>query len=329
MAPGLGTVSGAPVEPPGIQVDPESGTRYVLDPTVPAGKVPRAELATEADKAAFLPSDVTLPERTVEGEAPPGHIDLAPLVRRATLIDPDPDRQYFDPILNESVKRGELVSVPPGTAPKAVGRAAPVTYPPIAEDQGAPGTPPKVLPAQPVTGPQPTEPEAPGKPAVTTATQPAAASVPGDWRTWTTIDGTPAEPQVVQPKAEADISGQDNTGIADYFRKRGDKPITDENDPRLTVVGVGDRNGIHQKFAPYFQGFLQELVDQGANVLRRWLNYRQKVAKVSPNIHGLELSTLIRWARGGHTWFKWLQEHPDALQAAEQAGISTAVNGAS
>ena len=118
----------SPSGPTNIQTDPETGARYVTDPDT-GQMVPHAELATPADREAFKPSDVTLPSRTVEGTAE---------------TQPAPDKLT-------QVERGQLVSTPPGTAPKAVGVAAPVTYPTIAEDQGAPGTPPKVQAAQPVT----------------------------------------------------------------------------------------------------------------------------------------------------------------------------------
>ena len=50
-----------------------------------SGVVPYAEPATPADEAAFKPGDVTLPKSEVLGPAP-----------RAKLIDPDPDRNYFE-----------------------------------------------------------------------------------------------------------------------------------------------------------------------------------------------------------------------------------------
>lgn len=159
--------------PADIQTDEETGTRFVQDPEL--GKIPHAELATEADKLA-QPPGVPMQQVDVSGNVP---------VRRAELIDPDPDLLYTTPLPPEGrpapdrltqvekaqparvaapdsltqVERGDLVSVPPGTAPKAVGRAAPVVYPTIAEDQGAPGTPPKVQPAAPVGPPTPVTPK--------------------------------------------------------------------------------------------------------------------------------------------------------------------------
>ena len=69
--------------PTDLQTDPETGTRFRVDPEV--GMVPRAELATEEEKKAFQPSDVVLPEVTSVGNVP---------VKRAELIDPDPDLLY-------------------------------------------------------------------------------------------------------------------------------------------------------------------------------------------------------------------------------------------
>jgi N-acetyl-anhydromuramyl-L-alanine amidase AmpD len=139
--------------------DPESGARYAVDADT-GTKIPRAELATEADKQAFKPGDVTLPSQTVTATQP---------VRRAELIDPDPDFLYTTPdvaapdkltgvergqLIGQpapdtlpQVERGQLVNTPSGTAPRAVGRAAAIpTYPTIAEDQ--PGAPPAVSPPE-------------------------------------------------------------------------------------------------------------------------------------------------------------------------------------
>jgi N-acetyl-anhydromuramyl-L-alanine amidase AmpD len=134
----------SPSGPTDVQTDTETGTPYVIDSTT-GQKIPHAELATPADKEAFKPSDVMLAERTVAGTAE---------------TQPAPDKLT-------QAERGQLVSTPPGTAPKAVGVAAPVTYPTIAEDQGAPGAPPKVQPAQPVTpaiSPPEAQPTAPAAP---------------------------------------------------------------------------------------------------------------------------------------------------------------------
>jgi N-acetyl-anhydromuramyl-L-alanine amidase AmpD len=297
---------------PDLQTDPETGTRYVTDPSVASGLVPFAELATEADKEKFKPTDVTLPKVVSEATAPVTYPTIAedqPLslppdpreiwqqyrdgkisrdeaiaqaaqlqeqVKRATLVQfpkGEPATMPWHPagqkpvpgfvegsqnaILNPAagvipptpapdkltqVERGELVSTPSGTAPKAVGVAAPVTYPTIAEDQGAPGTPPKVQPAQPVTGPQPSGPKAPGthtelappgqmdlrpdepqtvQPAVqpTPSTQPPSTAQPAvkpaadDWKTWTTVDGTPAEPPQVTTQPSGPAPSRDDLNI--------------------------------------------------------------------------------------------------------------------
>lgn len=337
----------APRPPEGLQTDPESGQRYVVDPSVVSGIVPYAELATSADKEAFKPSDVTLSERTVEatdqvkraqlvsfpggqpatmpwhpaGQKPvPGFVEgsqnaiLNPAaaitpVRRAELVDPDPDLQYLDP----EVRRAAQV----GTTPRAY-PAAPPTGP------KAPGTHTELAPPGQMDL-RPDEPQA-VKPVVQpTPSQPAVKPVANDWTTWTTVDGTRAEPPVVQPKAgvQADTSGADNTGTADYFRKRGEAPITDENDPRLTVVSVGNQKwNVHKEAAPYFQGFLQELADQGAPLRSDggW-NYRQKVGAKGLSEHAWAGAIDVNQEGRDEVtpeFRKWILDHPEALQAAEQ-----------
>ena len=75
-----------PTPPTDIQTDPETGTRYVTDEGT-GTKVPYAEPATAADKEAFKPGDVTLPQVTTEGTAEvqpaPDKLDQ---VERATLV---------------------------------------------------------------------------------------------------------------------------------------------------------------------------------------------------------------------------------------------------
>jgi hypothetical protein len=84
-------------EPADIKTDEDTGTRYVQDAL--EGKIPHAELATAADKEAFKPSDVTLPQVTSVGQ------DVAPQVR--------PGEEWREPW-------------------------HPSVYPTVAQDQGAP-----------------------------------------------------------------------------------------------------------------------------------------------------------------------------------------------
>jgi N-acetylmuramoyl-L-alanine amidase len=133
---------------------PEEGDQqYVIDQDT-GQKIPRAQLATSEDLAAQPPPKgaVQFPQEVVTGQAP---------------VEPAPDTL-------PQVERGELVSVPPGTAPRAVAiPTAPVMKP---AEPAAPSTafmgeegvavtptapavkraetipaPPKVQPAQPVT----------------------------------------------------------------------------------------------------------------------------------------------------------------------------------
>lgn len=74
----------SPAGPTNVLTDPESGTPFVVDPYTKE-KIPRAELATPAEKEAFTPSDVTLPQ------------EMVTRTPRATLVEPDPDYQYMTP----------------------------------------------------------------------------------------------------------------------------------------------------------------------------------------------------------------------------------------
>src|SRR4029077_15061486 len=70
-----------------------------------------------------------------------------------------------------------------------------------------------------------------------------------------------------------------DTGVADFYRKRGDKPITSGDDPRLSTVSVGGQTWrVNKEAAPYFQGFLNELAAKGAPIQagEGWV-YREKV----------------------------------------------------
>ena len=112
-------ISPPPPEPADVKTDEDTGTRYVQDPL--EGKIPHAELATEADKEAFKPSDVTLPEITTLGQ------DVAPQVKRGEEwrepwhpSTPDPtqgnlgDEDYIRQILTATPTKAKPV---PGFVP--------------------------------------------------------------------------------------------------------------------------------------------------------------------------------------------------------------------
>jgi hypothetical protein len=241
------------------------------------------------------------------------------------------------------VERGELWRLPwhpskqtpvQPPAPRAEPAVDPLVARSIAANIAAQSAPAPVpaAPPSPPTGPK----GAPIRgPTDTTLTQPPPTSAPAptrpvdptDWRTWITTDGTQAEPlPAVKPTAggaQPDVTGQDNTGSADYFRKRGDAPITSENDPRLTQINVGGSKWtVHREAAPYFQGFLQELRDQGAPLRSDggW-NYRQKVGAKGLSEHSWAGAIDVNQDGRGivtSAFQKWIAEHPGALQAAEQ-----------
>ena len=113
----------SPTGPADIKTDEDTGTRYVIDSDTNR-PVPHAELATPADKAAFPPSDVTLPKTTVEGQA------VAP---RAQLIDPDPDKNYLE--LEAADKAANVPGFVAGSQNAILNPAAGVTPPPKYADQ--------------------------------------------------------------------------------------------------------------------------------------------------------------------------------------------------
>lgn len=192
----------SPSGPANVLTDPESGTPYVLDT---GEKIPRAELATPAEKELFKPSDVTLPQETVtrtpratlvdpDPDAQymtpdvPGFIEgsknailnpaaALPTVRRATLVDPDPDAQYLDPELRRAAQAGKAARAYPATAP--TGPKAPGTHTELA--------PPGQMDLR-TDEPQAVKPVVPVV-TTTVATKPVVTD-PGNWRTWTRADGT-------------------------------------------------------------------------------------------------------------------------------------------
>ena len=106
------------------QYPDEQGGSYVIDQDT--GKmVPRAQLATEADKAAQPPGGIILPRETVTGQAPD---QLTQVERAQPAGEPAPDKltqvERAQPVEAPGqagqVERGALVSTPPGTAPKAL-----------------------------------------------------------------------------------------------------------------------------------------------------------------------------------------------------------------
>jgi hypothetical protein len=113
------------------------------------------------------------------------------------------------------------------------------------------------------------------------------------------------------------------TGVADYFRKRGDTPIRYANDPRLTTVKAGDQSWqVHREAAPYFQGFLNELASQGAPVRSDggWV-YREKVGAkgISEHAYGGAIDVNQEGRNEVTPEFrKWIADHPGALQTAEK-----------
>jgi hypothetical protein len=143
----------------------------------------------------------------------------------------------------------------------------------------------------------------------------------------------PAQPSAVPAPTPAPTTGSTSTssenaaskpeGVADFFRKRGDQPITTDNDPRLTTVNVGDQKwNVNKEAAPYFQGFLSELADAGAPVSSSggW-NYRQKVGARGLSEHAFGGAIDVNQTGRDEVtpqFRKWIAANPGVLQQAER-----------
>jgi uncharacterized protein YoaH (UPF0181 family) len=128
-----------------------------------------------------------------------------------------------------------------------------------------------------------------------------------------------AQPTLIQTTQ----SQKDTTGVADFFRKRGDQPILSENDPRLTSVNIGNQSWrVNKEAAPYFQGFLKELADGGAPIRSDggWV-YRQKVGAKGISEHAFGGAIDVNQVGRNQVtpeFQQWIKTHPGVLQAAEQ-----------
>ena len=195
----------------------EGGQRYVIDEQT-GQKVPYAELATEADKAAQPPGGVELPKVTVT---------VQPEVRRAELVDPDPDRAYLQGVEDTAgpeVRR----AYQSGVVPKAqlVDPDPDQAYLQGAQEAAAAAAPPK---AQPALGykfvPVAAQPE------VRRAAQPGEAlraQPPGQVVTPAPA-GTPetraAFPPGAAPPAEPEITNQAQPGSYRPYQGEGPREV--------------------------------------------------------------------------------------------------------
>ena len=174
-----------PTPPEGIQTDPETGTRYVTDEGT-GTKVPYAEPATAADKEAFKPGDVTLPKVTTEGTAEvqpaPDKLDQ---VERATLVKLPTPPAPVKPAPGTLTQVEKALPVFP-TGPRAPGAHTQLAPP------GQMDLRPDEIPAAPASTQPATASTAAAQPPP--AAKPAVQPVGDNWKTWTTIDGTPADP---------------------------------------------------------------------------------------------------------------------------------------
>ena len=281
-------------------VDKDGNT--VIDETPPGKTVaPAPDKLDQVERATL----VKLPAPDLGERGAP-----IPQAKRAELVDPDPDSLYTEP----EVRRATTVGTPDLSTdlPEDVSPVIGGTSQPEVRRAAVVGTTPK---AQLVTPP----PEA-----TLTAPKPRVSEfgyTPEEYKAAQEAPITTAAP--TSNRFQPDTSGGDTSGQADYFRKRGDAPITNENDPRLTQVGVGNQKWtVHKEAAPYFQGFLNELADQGAPLRSDggW-NFRQKVGAKGLSEHSWAGAIDVNQDGRDQVspqFQRWLQANPGALKTAEQ-----------
>jgi beta-N-acetylglucosaminidase len=142
-----------------------------------------------------------------------------------------------------------------------------------------------------------------------------------------TTKPTTSQQQVPEAPTTPKPAPADTTGVADFFRKRGDQPITSSNDPRLTTVNAGGQTWqVNKEAAPAFQGFVSELASKGAPITLGtgggWA-YREKVGAkgISEHAYGGAIDVnQLPGQRGKITpeFQKWIAANPGLLQQIEK-----------
>ena len=269
-----------PRPPEGIQTDPETGQRYIIDPTVSAGIVPYAELATEADKEALGPSDLTLPKETIEATPPApdtltqverGELVGLPWPRGRKAVQPAPDTlaQVEKALPAHEAAPGTLTQVekalPTGLkAPGTHTELAPPGQMDLRPDVFAPAAQPAAPAAQPAAQPAPAAPAAP-------------AFNPNDWRTWTTPDGTPAGGVTEKPSAQevASYTQPNGTPYPTRIQAVGNKDpsafIVHHTSGRGTVDGVVStlrERGLGVEYVMDRNNIIYKIGDSGAQQIK-------------------------------------------------------------
>jgi hypothetical protein len=148
------------------------------------------------------------------------------------------------------------------------------------------------------------------------ADQPIPASV------YESVVPTPKAELVAMP-GQAQTQTGNTTGVPNFFKVRGDQPITSSSDPRLTTVSVGNQNWqVNREAAPSFQGFLSDLKNSGAPVTSSggW-NYRPIAGTktLSEHAYGGAIDVSSQGRNAVTPEFgKWMQQNPGKLQQLEQ-----------
>jgi hypothetical protein len=135
---------------------------------------------------------------------------------------------------------------------------------------------------------------------------------------------TPKAELVAMPgQVQTQTQTGNTTGVPNFFKVRGDQPITSSSDPRLTTVSVGNQNWqVNREAAPSFQGFLSDLKNSGAPVTTSggW-NYRTIAGTKTLSEHAyggaIDVSSQGRNAVTPE-FAKWMQQNPGKLQELER-----------
>jgi hypothetical protein len=324
-------ISPPPPEPADVQTDPETGTRYVSDAS--GAVVPHAELATEADKQAFRPSDAVLPQVDVTGV---GAVQPAPdrltQVERAQLVafpDRTPATMPWHPAGEApdtlpQVERATLIKLPPKPVPgfiegsdNAIVNPAAGVIPPTAK----PAYPDKIVTPDEFSG----KTSVVNAPSVATADQPKAAAPPVTPAGQAKPDAT-AEPSTlygmpiagreqaaaVQPQENRVQSGRDLTGT----------------DPRLTDIVTNAANALPAGYTIRPTSGVRT-AGQGQHTLGKAQDWQIFDAKGNPVVNRGDDSTglyslLARNAYGYQE--KYYPELTGQFQWGGQFGTSTANN---
>jgi hypothetical protein len=239
-----------------LPAKPAPDTLTQVEKALPAGQ-PATDTLPQVEKA--LPTGLKAPGTHTE-LAPPGQMDLREDTDKVSAPEAKPPT--VQPVT------GELAQGPPGTHPQGTQDEP---YWPKRPEQIS-QLPPGSVYIDPTDGSIKTTPGTAAAPTTTqpatapTAAEPAVKPVAGDWRTWTTVDGTPAGPQAAaKPAPQADIQAGGGTGLS-QVRSRFAQELTDNSSLRNRLIAsiqaeVGDQ-GPEAKLA-YTESVMNRAIARG------------------------------------------------------------------